>query len=355
MGKLADKYFEDEPWSYGSSVRVKKHNPDLKRGAITEFLDGNDIYTRFRQHKRAKTYSPIYVFKKRELFQADVVFFTDKDMVKENSGYKYLFTCIDCFTKRAWVYPLKINNCDAVLRCFQDILSKCGDKPERLNSDRGSELICKKFEKFLADQRIFHYLSYSERKCPIIERFNLTLQNIMYKMMAKERSLKWSSFIEKAMSIYHNRTHSTIRMSPLQAEEEGNEKEVRKNLLLYFQKRGGKRKKPKFHVNETVRIWKKRATFHRGYDENFSREFFKIVGVKTNLPVPRYQLEDSKGEVIIGSFFEEELVRYTPPEVFEIEVINERKRGRKKEYLVHYLGYPKSMNEWVDGNKLVNL
>ena len=118
MGKLAEKYFEHEPWSYGSSVRVKKHNPDLKKGAITEFLDGNDIYTRFRQHKKAKTYSPIYVFKKRELFQADVVFFTDKDMVKENSGYKYLFTCIDCFTKRAWVYPLKINNCEAVLRCY---------------------------------------------------------------------------------------------------------------------------------------------------------------------------------------------------------------------------------------------
>ena len=89
--------------------------------------------------------------------------------------------------------------------------------------------------------------------------------------------------------------------------KDGNEVEVRKNLLLYFQKRGGKRKKSKFHVNETVRIWKKRATFHRGYDENFSREFFKIVNVKTNLPVPRYQLADSKRDVIIGSFFEEEL------------------------------------------------
>ena len=355
MVKLSEEYFEDKPWSYGSARRVRVHNPDLGEVDIRNFLDGNDIYTRFKPRRKTKKFSPIYVFKKRELFQADVVFFTDKDMVRENSGFRYLFTCIDCFTKKAWVYPLKTNNCDTVLRCFQDILSKCGKKPERLNSDRGSELICKKFENFLSEQNIFHYLSYSERKCPIIERFNLTLQNILYKMMAKERTLKWTSFIEKAMNIYHNRTHSTIRMTPLQAEEEVNESEVRKHLLLYFWKRGGVRKKPKYHVNETVRIWKKRGTFHRGYDENFTREFFKIIKVMSNLPVPRYQLADSKGDTIIGSFFEDELVRYTPPEVFEIDVISERGRGRKKEYLVHYLGYPKSMDEWVDRDKLINL
>ena len=353
--KLSEGYFEDKPWSYGTARRVREYNPDLGGVDIHNFLDGNDIYTRFKHRRKTKKFSPIYVFRKRELFQADVVFFTDKDMVRENSGFRYLFTCIDCFTKKAWVCPLKTNNCDTVLRCFQDILSKCGKKPERLNSDRGSELICKKFENFLSDQNIFHYLSYSERKCPIIERFNLTLQNILYKMMARERTLKWTSFIEKAMNIYHNRTHSTIRMTPLQAEEEDNESEVRKHLLLYFQKRGGERKKPKYHVNETVRIWKKRSTFHRGYDENFTREFFKIIKVKTNLPVPRYQLADSKGDTIIGSFFEDELVRYTPPEVFEIDVISERGRGRKKEYLVHYLGYPKSMDEWVGRDKLVNL
>ena len=355
MSKLDKKYFENEPWSYGSYRRVKEHNPTLRKEAISEYLDGNDIYTRFKQHRNTKKFSPIYVFRKRELFQADVVFFTDKDMVKVNTGFRYLFTCIDCFTKKAWVYPLKSNNCDAILRCFQDILSKCGDKPERLNSDRGSELICKKFENFLAEQNIFHYLAYSERKCPIIERFNLTLQNIIYKMMAKERTLKWTSFIDKAMHIYHNRLHSTIQMTPLQAEEDENEQVVRKNLLLYFHKRGGKKKKPKFHVNDTVRIWKKRNTFHRGYDENFSREYFKIINVKINLPVPRYQLEDSKGDVIIGSFFEEELVRYTPPSIFEIEVIDERKRGRKKEYLIHYMGYPKSMDEWMGKEKLISL
>ena len=72
-----------------------------------------------------------------------------------------------------------------VLECFQDILSKCGNPPERLNTDRGSELICKRFRQFLKDQDIHHYLSYSIRKCPVVERFNLTLQNLLYRIMEK--------------------------------------------------------------------------------------------------------------------------------------------------------------------------
>ena len=42
---------------------------------------------------------PIYVYRKWELFQSDVVFFQRKELVDANNGYKYLFTTIDVFTK----------------------------------------------------------------------------------------------------------------------------------------------------------------------------------------------------------------------------------------------------------------
>jgi hypothetical protein len=173
--------------------------------------------------------------------------------------------------------------------------------------------------------------------------------------MAHNRSLRWSKFIEQAMKIYVQRKHSTIQMSPYEAEKPKNGALVRKNLLKYFHKRGRKKTKPKFAVDDTVRIWIKRGTFHRGYDENYSREYFKIKSVKINLPVPRYILEDSKGETINGSFFEDELAKFIPRDTFEIKVLKERKRGKKKEYLVHYLGYPNSMDEWVSKNKLSKL
>ena len=355
MNDIRDKYHSNEPWSYGSLSRVAKHNRQLPKKDVKELLNNNEIYSRFKHHKTSSKYSPIFVYTKRELFQADVVFFTDKDMIKVNSGYKYLFTCIDCFTKMSWVYPMKVNNCDSVMNCFKDILNKCGKPPQRLNSDRGSELICKKFELFLKEQDIFHYLSYSIRKCPIVERFNLTIQNLLYKIMAHNRSLKWSEFIDQAMDIYLHREHKTIGMSPLEAEKEENSAKVRENLLTFFHKRGLRKRKPKFNVNDTVRIWKKRTTFQRGYDENFSIEYYKIHEVKTNLPVPRYILVDSKGEMIKGAFFQDELVKFNPSDVFDVQVLDKRGVGRKTEFLVHYIGYPKHMDEWITKDKLVKI
>ena len=39
--------------------------------------------------------------------------------------------------------------CQNIMECFKDILNKCGDKPKRLHTDRGSEMICKQFREFL--------------------------------------------------------------------------------------------------------------------------------------------------------------------------------------------------------------
>ena len=352
---MEDNYIKDKPWSFGNSKNIKKHNPNLKHEEIDNFLAKNEIYTRFKQHRKPAKYSPIYVYRKRELFQADVVFFTNEALVAENDGYKYMFTCIDCFTKMAWVYPMRTNKCATVMECFQDILRKCGKQPERLNSDRGSELICKSFKNFLAEQKIFHYLSYSSRKCPIVERFNLTIQNLLYKIMATKRSWKWTEFIGQAMKIYLHRKHSTIGMPPIEAEKEHNSSLVRQNLFTFFQKNRKRQMKPKYKLNETVRIWKARRTFQRGYDENFSREYFKIREIKQNLPVPRYILEDSMGNPITGSFFQDELIKFEPDDLFEIEVIRTRKRGKKTEFLVHYLGYPSSMDQWLPEKELKNL
>ena len=69
----------------------------------------------------------------------------------------------------AWVYPMKQNKCAVVMDCLKDILLKCGEPPERLNTDRGSDL----FTAFLKEQKIHHYLSYSSRKYPVVERFKM--------------------------------------------------------------------------------------------------------------------------------------------------------------------------------------
>ena len=180
---IEKRYVSDEPFSFGGKYRLYEHFGKEKKKLIDKSLKASDIYSRFFQYKKPRRYSPVYVHNRRELFQCDLVTFTNKELAEKNDGYLYLFTTIDVFTKYAWVYKLKNKECKTVMKCFEDILSKCGKKPERVQTDRGSEFVCKAFKKYFKDQGIYHYVSYSDRKCPVIERFNLTIQTLLYKIM----------------------------------------------------------------------------------------------------------------------------------------------------------------------------
>lgn len=346
-------YTKDEPFSFGGKYRLYEHF--RKKNKVDKALAKSDTYTRFYQHKRARKYSPIYVYRPRELWQSDVIFFTQKDFVEVNQGYKYVLTIIDVFTKYAFAYPLKENKCEKVLECFKDVLSICGKKPERLNTDRGSELTCRKFEEFLKKEGIYHYLSYSIRKCPIVERFNLTLQRLLYQIMNEYQTREWTKYLNQALKIYNSRYHRTIRMAPIEAEKPENEQKVRSSFYEKYQKAGMNKQKPKFKINDEVRIFTEKGNFDRGYDDQFSREHFKIVKVLDNLPVVRYVLSEYDGRVLPGNFFQDEIVKYIPSEYYPIEIKKERKQGRKTQYFVHYIGWQNKWDHWVNKEDLIDL
>ena len=64
--------------------------------------------------------------------------------------------------------------------------------------------------------------------------------------------------------------------------------------------------------------------------------------MKDNLPVTQYYLKDYKGESV-------------PSNEYNTWVIKERKRGKQKEYLLKYQGWPDEYNEWVKGTQLKGL
>ena len=167
---------------------------------------------------------------------------------------------------------------------------------------------------------------------------------------------RWIDCIEQAMEIYLNRKHSTIKMSPLEAEKPINESKVRQNLTEFFSKNSRlKPQKQKFQIGDKVRVWKFHRTFKRGYDHNFTDEYFVIHKVLKNLPVIRYELKDFNGDKIIGSYFQEELVLYTPKSFYKINIIGEKGEGKTKKYLVNWDGWPAIYNQWILASEIENL
>ena len=117
-----------------------------------------------------------------EIFAADLV--EMQKFVRLNKGYRYLLTCIDIFSKFAWVIRLKdkkgINVKNALEKIFKQ--RKC----KYLWTDRGKEFYNKQVQDLLKENDIKLYSTYnSEIKSSVIERFNRTFKNMMYKNLLK--------------------------------------------------------------------------------------------------------------------------------------------------------------------------
>ena len=66
-----ERHYNNEPFSYGGKYRLFDH---FDKAKVNDIISKSDIYTRFKQHEKPKTYSPIYVYRRCELFQSDLYF-----------------------------------------------------------------------------------------------------------------------------------------------------------------------------------------------------------------------------------------------------------------------------------------
>lgn len=97
-------------------------------------------------------------------------------------------------------------------------------------------------------------------KSSIIERFNRTIKERMFKMFAVQGNYKYSHNLQKIIDDYNNSFHRSIQMKPCDVNKK-NEKQVYKNL--YKEKRKIV-KKTKFTVSDVVRISKMKSVFEKG-------------------------------------------------------------------------------------------
>ena len=108
--------------------------------------------------------------------------------------------------------------------------------------------------------------------------------------------------------------------------------------------------KPKFSIGDKVRISKdKRQVFDKGYTPNWTEEIFVIDKVLPTKPVT-YNIVDTMGEPIKGSFYEQELQK-AKQQTFRIEKVI-RRDNKKKMALVKWSGYPDKFNSWVSFKNL---
>ena len=135
---------------------------------------------------------------------------------KWNKGIKYLLMVIDVFSKCGWITPLIDKKTETVSLAFNEIF-KSKRKPTMLWTDKGSEFISKHFKGFLSKKDIKLYHTENEEKSSIVERWNKTIKNKMWKMFTVNNNTVYWDKLENIVNNYNNTKHSSIKMSPVEA------------------------------------------------------------------------------------------------------------------------------------------
>ena len=280
-------------------------------------------------------------FRKRRVISCgvDKIWATDLIEVQKyskwNQGIKYLLTVIDVFSKYGWIVALKDKKTESVSLAFDHIFEKSKRKSEKLWTDKGSEFISKHFKDFLKKNNITLYHTENEEKSSVVERWNKTMKNKMWKMFSANNNTVYWDKLDKLVDDYNNTYHSSIEMSPTEASKKENENKGCANLygdLIYL-----KSKNPKFSIGDKVRLSKyKRKVFDKGYTPNWTEEVFVVDKVMLTKPVT-YHVVDLLGEKVEGSFYEKELQK-AKQQTFRIEKVI-RRDNKKKKALVKWKGY----------------
>jgi len=285
----------------------------------------------------------VEVSKVNDIWSADLV---DLKMYKgSNDGYQYLLTVIDLKSRFAWCEAMKNKTGKETMEAFERIFKRVKAKPHKIWVDQGSEFYNKEVKAFLDPIELYH--TYDDKKAVVIERFNRTLKELMFKQMTKKGTRDWVNMLQLLVSTYNNRVHRSIKMTPKEAYEHP---VVLDNEMKYDNE------KPKFKVGDRVRIQYKRSVFDKGYFPNWTYELFTVAEVLHKDPIV-YKIKDDEGELIEGTFYSNELLKSAQKgDVYMVEkVLKKRTVKGVKQSFVKYIGFDDSKNAWVNDDTLKDL
>lgn len=340
-----DKNFEKiyydfkNPASFGGVVKLAKAASSSTRKA-KEWLMTQDTYTLHKPVKYKFSRRKILSYGIGDLIQCDLVDMSK--FAKYNGGNKFLLTVIDVFSKFAYAIPLKNKKAATLVNALEKLIERLGSV-SNIQTDKGGEFYNKRVRDLFKKHKINHYSSYSENKAAVVERFNRTLKNKLYRIFTHRGNSKYIDVLQSVLNSYNESVHRSTGLAPSQVTPKL-ESSIFKKLYGYVAD-----VKFKFALGEQVRISKAKKTFRRGYLPNWTDEVFTVYKRYPSMP-PTYLLSDLKQNVVDGRFYEEELQKVvkSSTDYWRVEKILKTKgTGSNKEYFVKWLGFSNEHNSWV--------
>ena len=360
---LARTYYNTKSSAGFASVRKLVNASGLPRKTVLKWLQAQPTYTLHAPARKQGYPTRRYIVHTvDEQWQADLA-----DMValsKYNKGYRYILTVIDLFSRYAWARPLRSKQGAAVAAAFKDIFRRDRRIPKRVQTDQGREFENSHVRSLFRRRNIELFSIKSAYKAAVVERFNRTLKDRLWRYFTANITLTWArnGALSDAVYAYNRSVHRTLKRRPIDiasgAVSVDTARDDQANNNNNNRSGSGKRYYD-IHVGDTVRLSKVKGVFARGYLPQWTEEYFRVASIDQRHIPTTYQLRDSAGELVEGSFYRQEIqpivVREDEDEFMVERVVRRQRRNGVGWALVKWAGHPNTMNSWVRQSDLRNV
>lgn len=326
---------------YEQAKKMKIKNVTLAK--CQEFLKSQPVYTRHRPARRNYKRNKIEASVPGDVVQVDI---WDLQRFKDYNTKSYVLLSYDTFSKYLQGVGLTDRKPGTVRHGLESLIDESPFNWRSIYWDKEGAFVSRQIQSFLKDQNIHNYTTKSRVKAPGVERSIRTLRTLLQRRMEASESAQWVKQLPKLIASYNKRCHSTTKQPPdLLAREPWKAKPVSPEKPVTSKK--GFKLPP---VGSYVRLNRLRGLFEKEASSTWTEEVFKVTRHKTSSPIPLIYIEDLSGDQIQGGLYPEEYQPVSWDGKKKIDkILKERKlKGKSKEYLVSYYGWPPKFNAWID-------
>ena len=284
--------------------------------------------------KRRRVVAP-FVDYQWDLDTANMVFYK-----KENAGYAYFVLAIAILSRFVWTVPLRSTTGQEMVEALRQMFAT-GRKLSHIRSDQGTEFLNKNVKTFLKKENVTFFVTHKVVKASYAERAIKTIKSRLVRYMTHKQTRRWIDVLSQITESYNKTYHRSIKKTPMNVKPkdsvdvwklqyESTSKLDNSRMPAPIKSVGKKYKIRgkaiyKYKVGDLVRVSFIRKAFQREYDELWSRQLFVVNGRFVSDGIPQYRLKDYAGEVVSGTFYQNQLKKaYEQASYFIEKVIRTR-------------------------------
>lgn len=335
---------------------ARLESAEITLSQVKNWLSQELTYTLHKQPRWRFPRAQCLVSAVDEQWQADLA--DMQTLSRSNSGYKYILTVIDMFSKYAFAVPIKNKYGKTLCEVFKNIFEQ--RFPTKLQTDQGTEFDNQQLKAYLKKMRI-HYFTTTDRriKCAVVERFNRTLKSKLFKYMTSRGTKRWLDVLPQILDVYNRTVHRTTRMRPVDVRTDNKHDQSRVFLntygygslreLLLARRYGAS----KFKAGTKVRAIKLRSKFQKGYVPAWTETIYTIKKVIRRGRDHVYELVDDNNRPKRKKYYAQELQAASQRDTMPYKVLKSRVRSGNRQLLIEFPGRSgTTLKGWIDSNQV---